>query len=96
VKVRVRFFAADVLLDMTPPTEIVLVVPDSTSLYTLDRTPAPSRPLQFRGPCESTGFRVSGTPGSVYRALRESIVMSVSREMFEGFRLGRMIEPPIH
>jgi hypothetical protein len=39
-----------------------------TILYTFPRTPAHSRLLQFRGPRESAGFRVSGTQGSFYIA----------------------------
>ena len=37
-------------------------------LYTLNRTSAHSRLLQFRGPRESAGFRVSGAPESFYIA----------------------------
>jgi hypothetical protein len=40
----------------------------SHSFYTLNRTPAHSRLLQFRGPRESAGFRASGTPSSFYIA----------------------------
>jgi Protein of unknown function (DUF3800) len=38
----------------------------SPSVYTLDRTPAQSRLLQFRGPRENAGFRVSGPSNSSY------------------------------
>jgi uncharacterized protein DUF3800 len=44
---------------------LVLHAPE---LYTLDRTHARSRLLQFRGPRESAGFRVSGASGSFYIA----------------------------
>jgi hypothetical protein len=44
------------------------LVLQSPEIYTLDRTPAQSRRLQFRGPHESAGFRVSGTPSSFYIA----------------------------
>lgn len=47
--------------------ESPLVLPEST-LYTLDRTPAHSRLLHFRGPRESAGFRVSGPSSSFYIA----------------------------
>jgi len=40
----------------------------SPILYTFPRTPAHSRLLQFRGPRESAGFRVSGTPSAFYIA----------------------------
>lgn len=38
------------------------------NLYTLNRTSCASHRLHFRGPRESAGFRVSGTPNSVYVA----------------------------
>jgi hypothetical protein len=44
---------------------LVLQPPD---IYTLDRTSAHSRLLQFRGPRESAGFRVSDAPESFYIA----------------------------
>jgi hypothetical protein len=44
---------------------LVLQSPD---IYTLDRTPAHSRLLQFRGPRESAGFRVSGNASPFYIA----------------------------
>jgi hypothetical protein len=44
------------------------LVLQSSALYTLDRTPAHSRRLQFRGPRESAGFRVSGTQSTFYIA----------------------------
>ncbi len=44
-----------------------LVLPPN-DLYTLDRTHAHSRLLQFRGPRESAGFRVSGNQSSFYVA----------------------------
>jgi hypothetical protein len=40
----------------------------STILYTFPRTHAHSRLLQFRGPRESAGFRLSGTLNSFYVA----------------------------
>ncbi len=46
-------------------SSLVLQQPD---LYTLDRTHAHSRLLQFRGPRESAGFRVSDAPSSFYIA----------------------------
>ena len=44
---------------------LVLQPPD---IYTLNRTCAHSRLLQFRGPRESAGFRVSGAPEYFYIA----------------------------
>ncbi len=44
------------------------LVLQSPNLYTLDRTPAHSRLLHFRGPRESAGFRVSDVPSSFYVA----------------------------
>jgi hypothetical protein len=44
------------------------LVLQSPEIYTLDRTLSQSRGLQFRGPRESAGFRVSGTPTSFYIA----------------------------
>jgi hypothetical protein len=38
------------------------------NIYTLDRTSCATHRLHFRGPRESAGFRVSGTPNSVYVA----------------------------
>jgi hypothetical protein len=46
-------------------TETPLVL-QSSSPYTLDRTPSHSRGLHFRGPRESAGFRVSGVSSSFY------------------------------
>jgi hypothetical protein len=46
-------------------SSLVLQPPE---LYTLDRTLSHSRELQFRGPRESAGFRVSGAPSSFYIA----------------------------
>jgi hypothetical protein len=44
------------------------LVPQSSNLYTLDRTPLHSQGLHFRGPRESAGFRVSGASSSFYIA----------------------------
>jgi ribosomal protein S27AE len=44
-----------------------LVLP-APNLYTLDRISRASHGVQFRGPRESAGFRVSGAPNSIYVA----------------------------
>jgi hypothetical protein len=77
-----------------------LVLPQH-EIYTLNRTHAQSRLLHFRGPRESAGFRVSGTPSSLYIAYLDEfghIGPFVSRlherhNTSPVFRLGGIVRP---